>query len=117
VIPLCGSAALVNRPLRHLTKRGRIGASFIKRGDAHLGDPTVLWRTVAFDLAQFHPALKASIVEFMDQPSFRDADILLYFECLIEDVLRENCERLSAAPPVIVLDALDECGLDESNLA
>jgi hypothetical protein len=84
---------------------------------ANLGDPTALWRTIAYDLAEFHPSLKASVVEFLRRPGFRDGDIVLHFKCLINDVLKKNREELYSCPPVIILDGLDECGSDDSQSA
>jgi hypothetical protein len=68
-----------------LTREGRLGSSFFfNRGDAILEDPASLWRTVAFDLAQFHPSIKSAVVAFLQQPGFRNGDIRLHFECMIE---------------------------------
>jgi hypothetical protein len=113
--PGAGKSAIASTLVLNLTKLRRLGAFFFfKRGDAILGDPCALWSTVAYDLAHFHSSVKASIVEFLNGPGFRDADILLHFECMIEDVLRTHHEALSTASPIIVIDALDECGLDDA---
>jgi hypothetical protein len=114
--PGAGKSAIVSSLVSSLTEGHRLGAHFFfKRGDANFGDPAVVWRTVAANLAKFHPSLKTSLIEFLDRPGFRDGDIALHFKCMIEDVLVSNCEELSTAPPVIVLDALDECGWDDSH--
>jgi hypothetical protein len=116
--PGAGKSAIASSLVSTLTENRRLGSFFFfKRGDADCGDPTALWRTVAYDLAKFHPSLNASVVDFLNRPGFRDADILLHFKCMIEDVLKNNHEHLSTYPPVIVLDALDECGLDHANSA
>jgi NACHT domain len=115
--PGVGKSAIASTLVSNLAKRGRLGSSFFfKRGDANLGNPVALWRTLAFDLARFHPCIKSSVVEFLSQPHFRDADIEQHFEYLIEDTLTKNCEQLSSAAPIIVIDALDECGMDEAYL-
>jgi hypothetical protein len=113
--PGTGKSAIASTLVSNLTKQGRLGSFFFfKRDDVNLSDPSVLWRTVAYDLAQFHPSIKYSIVEFLRRPGFRDTDILLHFEGMIEDVLKKNHNKLSKSPPVIVLDALDECGRDDT---
>ena len=53
----------------------------------------------------------------MKRSDFGDADIKLQFECMVEAALMKNFEKLSGLPPVVVLDALDECGSDNSQLA
>ena|ERR1700722_9712419 len=115
--PGAGKSAVASSLVSDLTLKKRLGASFFfKRGDATLGDPTACWRTVAYDLAKFHPSLEVGIIDYLRRPGFRDADILLHF-CMIEDVLVRNLHELSEIPPVIVLDALDECGLDDDDAA
>jgi ATPase family associated with various cellular activities (AAA) len=113
--PGAGKSAIASSLVSNLTKRRRLGSSFFfKRGDAILSDPTALWRTVAFDFAQFHPNLKGGVIEFLSRPNFRQSDIMLHFECMIEELLVKNESQLSSAPPVVVIDALDECGPDGS---
>jgi hypothetical protein len=63
------------------------------------------------------PSLKASILEFLRRPGFRESDIMLHFKGLIEDVLKRNVAYLSTNPPVVVIDALDECGSDDTHSA
>jgi hypothetical protein len=113
--PGAGKSAIASSLVSSLTQRGRLGSSFFfKRGDAVLSDPAALWRTVASDLAQFHPNLKNGAIEFLNRPNFRQSDIMLHFECMIAELLVKNELLLSPAPPVVVIDALDECGSDDS---
>jgi hypothetical protein len=104
----------VNQPLRLEAATAKLVLFFFKRGDATLSDATALWRIVAFDSAQFHPNLKDRVIEFPNRPNFRQSDIMLHFECMIKKLLVKNESQLSSAPPVIVIDALDECGPDDS---
>jgi hypothetical protein len=116
--PGAGKSAIASTLVSSLNKLRRLGSFFFfKRGDAILSDPSVLWRTVAYDLAQFHPSIKASVIDFLSRPGFRDAEICLHFECMIEDALTNNHDQLRDFPPVIVLDALDECGSDDLHSA
>jgi hypothetical protein len=112
--PGAGKSAIASSLVSSLTKRERLGSFFFfKRGDANMGDPAALWRTIAYDLAQFYPCVRVDVIRFLSRPGFRDSDIQLHFECLVEDVLNKHYDQLSTAPPVIVLDALDECGTDD----
>lgn len=112
--PGAGKSAIASSLVSELTKQRRLGSFlFFKRGDATLGDPAVLWRTVAFDLARFDHGVKEHLVQSLARTEIRDEDIRLHFECLIEEPLKNNY-KLSAALPVIVIDALDECGSDPS---
>ena len=116
--PGAGKSAIASTLISKLAKQRRLGSSFFfKRGHASLGDPTTLWRTVASDLARFHPDVKLSLIEFLNTGGSRHDDIGLHFECMIEEPLRKNNEKLSINPPVVVLDALDECGSDISQSA
>jgi hypothetical protein len=114
--PGVGKSAIASSLVSTLTEKRRLGSFFFfKRGDANSGDPASLWRTVAYDLAQFHPSVKACVVEFLNRPGFRDADINLHFKCLIEDPLTKFSGELFSHAPVVVVDALDECGSDDSH--
>jgi hypothetical protein len=116
--PGSGKSAVASSLVTELTRRRRLASHFFcNRDHASLGDPAVLWRTVASDLARFSSDVKARLLEFLKKTNFRDGDILLHFHCLIVEPLTKNRNHSSAPPPVIVLDALDECGSDESQSA
>jgi len=103
-----------------LIRRRRLASHFFcKRDQANLSDPAVIWRTVASDLAKFSCEVKIRLLEFFQKAYFRDADILLHFHCLIVDPLTQgqSFDHLAAELPVIVIDALDECGPGESQSA
>ena len=68
-----------------------------------------LWRAVACDLARLYPSLRPHLTQGTQGHSSSDIDWL--FKSLIEDplsVLDDNVPRDKL--PVIVIDALDECG-------
>ena len=133
--PGAGKSALASTLVSKLQEVGRLGASFsCKRDDVALGDPAACWRTVAFALAQFDPAIAKRIAENIRGRKVDPgrADIVLHFKYLIEDPLREawrtHLDNLAGAGttdgagfiacfPVVVLDALDECGSDSSQSA
>lgn len=89
---------------------------FFQRNDIRLNDPTSLWCTVAFDLAHFDSALLHSITKVLEERRIdpERADIKLQFEHLIKGPLQKNCNRW-VTPPVVLIDALDECGFNSSD--
>ena len=96
--------------------------------------PLSCWRTVAFDLAQRNAVIAEKVIENLKAGKVDPmrADIESHFKYLVEDPLMEFwegyksrsdqghqsarviLEGLAMKFPVIVLDALDECGSDSS---
>src|ERR1700722_13841516 len=98
-----------------------VGSSFFfKRGDIALSDPAALWRTVAFDLARKDSFFAERLIENLNEGRVDPAraDIAKHFMYLIQDPLAVSLEKRQATgairSPIIVLDALDECGSDPS---
>ena len=113
--PGAGKSAVASSLVSELTKSRRLASHFFfNRDHAALSNPAVLWRTVASDLARFNPGVKASLLKFLKKADFRDSDISLHFHCLVVEPLLANIDYSSGAHPVVVLDALDECGSDEA---
>ena len=66
--PGAGKSAIMSGLASKLRKQHRLGASFFfRRGDVTLSDPAMVWRTVAFDLTEFHPAMASSLVKNIRQ--------------------------------------------------
>jgi hypothetical protein len=81
--PGVGKSAIASSLVSILAEKRRLGSFFFfKRGDANLGDPSALWRTVAYDLCQFHPFVKTIVVELLNRPGFRDTDNFFSFRVL-----------------------------------
>src|SRR3984957_10049608 len=98
-----------------------VGSSFFfKRGDIALSDPAALWRTVAFDLARRDSFFAERLIENLNEGRVDPAraDIVKHFKYLIEDPLAVSLAKRQATgairSPIVVLDALDECGSDPS---
>lgn len=110
--PGAGKSALAKSLVEKLEDEGRLASCFFfKRGHDDLSNPTVVWRTIAFDLTKFHPGLKARILETLKSTSWNDFSIRNDFRRFIKGSLTKN----DGEPyPVIILDALDECGCDKS---
>jgi len=67
-----------------------------------------LWRAVAYDLACLHPSLRKHLTQSSRKLISSDVDQL--FKLLIETPLSLLNNVLLGELPVIVIDALDECG-------
>jgi hypothetical protein len=106
------ASTVVSQLLDKNSKHQHLSSAFwFKRGDALLGDPASLWRTIAFGLACHDPTIKQNIVDTLEQQDLETAGVEDHFKHLVES-------SLSKCPPsqlvVIVLDALDECGSSAS---
>jgi hypothetical protein len=112
--PGAGKSAIAASVAFELDERQRLASSFaFKHSNASLSDPSAVWRTVASDLARFHPGVKNSLIEVLKGVD-PGRDLSLQFRRLITEPLMKNKDELLLKPPVIVLDALDECGSDRS---
>ena len=67
-----------------------------------------LWRVVACDLARLYPSFRRHLVKHHNEHSSSDIDRL--FKKLIETPLSSLGDVPCEGLPVIVIDALDECG-------
>lgn len=115
--PGAGKSAIASTVVSTLWERKCLGSRFFfKSGDATLGDPASLWRTVAFDLARFNSVIKVLIMAALKEGKvdLEGGDVELHFKYLIKEPLEKICNPSSENPVVVVIDALDECGLDGS---
>lgn len=114
--PGAGKSAIASSLISKLTKRCRLGSSFFfKRGDGVLGDPALLWRTVACDLAQHEPNFHKNLDEALRRKPIDPPrrDIKMHFNLLIKEPLKRSYNHVSNNEyPVIVIDAVDECDFD-----
>jgi hypothetical protein len=140
--PGAGKSTIASTLVSNLASKSQLGSEFFcKRGDVALSNPATLWPTIAFDLAQKNTVVADRIVENLKAGRVNPsrADIALHFKYLIEDPLTEcwktycaevqgvqtngveehgQCDHSFEKPvmqfPVVILDALDECGSDSS---
>ena len=83
-------------------------------------DPASLWRTVACDFAKFDPSFATNLVEILKERKVNPEipDMAMHFQYLIEEPLMKTCDHFSShAIPVVVINALDECGSEGSQTA
>jgi hypothetical protein len=112
--PGAGKSAIAASIVSNLDDRRRLASSFaFKHSNASLSDPSVVWRTVAYDLARFHPGMNDSLVGVLKGVD-PGRNLALQFQRLIAEPLTKSRYELLSNPPVVVLDALDECGSDRS---
>jgi NACHT domain len=111
--PGVGKSAIAASMVEHLSATKRLGSRFFfQRQKANIMTSNSLWRTVAYDLARIHPTMRNAIVRIL-----KDGDLSLttfnvdnLFLHLIREPLIESEKNLEESLPVVVIDALDECG-------
>ncbi|KAG9311726.1 hypothetical protein JVU11DRAFT_7966 [Chiua virens] len=100
------SVANIFRDLR------RLGAfAFFSRGVASRNDPTLLIRTLAYQLGEFDHRIGDAIARVIKEvPSIRQAPLRCQFQKLLVEPFAslQDCPR--EGPILIVIDAFDECG-------
>jgi hypothetical protein len=114
--PGAGKSTIASTLISRLAKRPRPCSSFFfRRGDIKLSDPAALWPTIAHHLAEFNPRFASVLIPVLKEKKIdlTRPDIDLHFKALIHDTLL-NCYDHSSPHtiPVILIDALDECGCD-----
>lgn len=140
--PGAGKSTIALSLVSDLQSISRLGSSFFcKRDDAALSDPAAFWRTVAYDLAQYDSVIADRLVKNLRERRVDPgrADINAHFKYFIEDPLMESLKTGLNVPdsdwerggervreggmgsilrrPVVILDALDECGSNTSQSA
>ncbi|KIM32662.1 hypothetical protein M408DRAFT_41207, partial [Serendipita vermifera MAFF 305830] len=111
--PGVGKSAIATSFVERLRSLGRLGSCFFfQREKANSMTPNALWRVVAYDLARQYPAIKEKIVAALkkDETVPTTSNIEKLFLQLIHDPLVRSEETLTGSPPVVIMDALDECG-------
>jgi len=107
--PGIGKSAIASSLVENLRDSKRLGSSFFfRRERATVMTPKALWRTVAYDLARQYLAIRRHLVSELeaDEAILSTINIDKLFHHLIHGPLVAGGEIF----PVIVVDALDECG-------
>ena len=76
--------------------------------------PSKLWRTLAYKIARFHPAIESEIYRAMenrttDEDELDLDDVQITFSKLVCGPLKKTNMTPSSREPVLVIDALDQC--------
>jgi NACHT domain len=111
--PGVGKSTIATSMVEHLSTMKRLGSRFFfQRQKANVMTSNALWRTVAYDLARMHPSIRKAIVTKLKEGvlSLTTVNIDKLFLHLIREPLIESGSNLEEVPPVVVIDALDECG-------
>lgn len=142
--PGAGKSTIAWTLASQLRAEGLLGCDFFcKRDDVTLSDPTTIWRTVAFNLAKRDTHFADRVIEILkaEKVDPTGVDIGLHFNTLIKDPAAWASVKHTQAQgwdvvgqeanlgamgvitseqstgirfPVVILDALDECGSDSS---
>jgi hypothetical protein len=116
--PGAGKSTILSTVSARLMKGPRLASKFFfQRDDGRRTNPFAFWRTVAFQLARFDHSVKATLATILKQEMVDLATTRLetLFRNIIQMPLMRNEVSLSMKRPVIILDALDECGGGEVN--
>jgi NACHT domain len=111
--PGVGKSAIATSMVEHLGAMKRLGSRFFfQRQKANVMTSNALWRTVAYDLARMHPAIRKAIITKLKEGdlSLTTVNVDKLFLHFIREPLIESESNIEQLPPVVIIDALDECG-------
>ncbi|KAJ6567905.1 WD40-repeat-containing domain protein [Mycena vulgaris] len=111
--PGTGKSAIAMTVTAQLLESGRLASSFFFKREEFLSQtPTALWCSVAYDLAHTYPEVRSKILQTLDSrevvPHITGPDDI--FNKLIMSSLGNPLSVSPGRMPVLVIDALDECG-------
>ncbi|KIM27398.1 hypothetical protein M408DRAFT_311277, partial [Serendipita vermifera MAFF 305830] len=111
--PGVGKSAIAASAVEKYRLSGRLGSSFFfRRERADVLNPNALWRKVAHDFGRRYPDIRKWLVTALSEnetiPSMVNTDSL--FRQIIQEPLVASGETTSANLPIVIVDALDECG-------
>ena len=101
--------------IEELKRQQRCAGFFFFRPGEHT--PSKLWRTLAFEMARFHPAIQSEIHSIVtnrtDKPNIYDVEVT--FSKLVSGPLKTANSIPSGCGPVLLIDALDQCRRSQDN--
>jgi hypothetical protein len=111
--PGVGKSAIASSLVKRLVQSKRLGASFFfQRDNTATTNPNALWRMVAFELSRQYPSVRKSLVAKLRADDIRPTTINtknLFRHCIFDSLVASG-DIPPGRLPVIVVDALDECG-------
>jgi hypothetical protein len=111
--PGVGKSAIARKLATRLKSSHRFGSSFFfQRELAAVQTPANLWRTIAFDLSREYPCARSVIVTKLKdgEIDLENTDAGELFGSLVEVPLKHSADIPLGRLPVVVIDAVDECG-------
>ncbi|RDB27538.1 hypothetical protein Hypma_003814 [Hypsizygus marmoreus] len=111
--PGVGKSAIASTLVGRIQVSHRLGSSFVfERAKATVTTTTALWRNVAFDLARAYPTVRKVVVAKLEEGVVQPttSNVKMLFRNLIEEPLKASNDIPFGRLPVVVIDALDECG-------
>ena len=109
--PGTGKTTILWSLIEGLKRRQRCAGFFFFRHEEK-DTPSLLWRTLAYEMAKFHPAIETKIRDAVATGKNGDLDlndVEITFEKLVRDPLKATEKLLSDHSPVLLIDALEEC--------
>jgi hypothetical protein len=106
-----GKSTIAKTIARNADVKGILaGSFFFSRGDEKLTDPTLVFPTLAFQLANLDMSLKSSIGQALESDaSCAHAGMQIQLQKLIVEPLTANFSSMNQKRLLFVIDALDEC--------
>ena len=111
--PGVGKSAIATDVAKHFLSLKRLGSDFFfQRQASEVMTPNALWRMVAYNLSLRYPTIRSRLVSTLKSgdvsPTTPNIDLL--FRHLIHEPLIQSSDIPDGRLPIIVIDALDECG-------
>ena len=111
--PGVGKSAVATNVAKHLLTLKQLGSDFFfQRQASEVMTPNALWRTVAYNLSLRYPSIRSMLVSTLKSgdisPTTPNINALFYH--LIHEPLIQSSDIPDGRLPIIVIDALDECG-------
>ncbi|KIM21686.1 hypothetical protein M408DRAFT_58395, partial [Serendipita vermifera MAFF 305830] len=111
--PGVGKSSVATSLIEKLRLIGRLGSSFFfKREMADVMTPRALWRRTAYDLSRRYLPIRKHIVALLkaNEDILDTPNVYTLFRQLIVDSLTKSDDMPLERLPVVIIDALDECG-------
>ncbi|KAJ3518014.1 hypothetical protein NLJ89_g134 [Agrocybe chaxingu] len=111
--PGVGKSAIAGSLIQKLRAMNRLGSNFIfERAKSTTSTPNALWRSVAFDMSRLYPTVRKIVIERLEdeEVDVDSSNVKTIFRNLIEEPLLASYDIPIGRLPVVVIDALDECG-------
>ncbi|KAF8181255.1 WD40-repeat-containing domain protein [Mycena galopus ATCC 62051] len=111
--PGTGKSAIAKTVTAQFLESGRLASHFFFKREEFLSQtPKALWCSVAYDLADKYPEIRSKVVLALESGGV-DPQVTSYdsiFEKLIFKSLQNPLSVPTGRMPILVIDALDECG-------